>query len=432
MTELDIPEFVLFIIKQLHRAGHQAYIVGGAVRDACLGRPATDWDVATSATARNIRTIFIKNQHFSLGHDTVTLVDSGSHFEVTPFKGKTGSLDEDLFLRDFTIDAIAYDTKKKRIIDPLGGKRDILNKLIRSTGDPESRFREDPLRLLRGVRLHAELGFSIEKDTIRHINTLAPLLHNAASERIREELVKILLCKRPSTAFYLAVRTGILQQFLPELLEGYMKRQNAYHRYTIFRHTMETVNAVEPIPVLRLTALLHDVAKPRVRKKVDGIRHFYGHDEASADLAKKIMGRLKFSKEMTGKVTHLIRHHMISYHAGWGQAAVRRFIRRVGTRDIADLIRFRRADIKAHGLETTDMKLLDELEQRIKDQLRTPSALSTKDLAINGEEVMENLRLSPGPEVGKTLNSLLEKVIERPELNNKKALLGLLADHRKR
>ena len=427
MTGLDIPQFVLFIIKRLKHTGHQAYIVGGAVRDACLRRPITDWDVATSATPRKIRTIFGDTSLFALKHGTVTLVDSGHHFEVTAFRGEKNSLDEDLSFRDFTIDAMAYDTESNRVIDPFGGENDIRSKLIRSTGDPESRFREDPLRLLRAVRLSTELNFSIETQTKRYLTTLAPLLRSAAVERIREELMKILICRKPSTGFYLLVRTGLLEQFLPELLEGYMKRQNAYHRYTIFRHIIVTVNAIEPVSELRLTALLHDIAKPRVRNKIDGIWRFYGHEQASAELAKKIMDRLKFSKDMIQKVTNLTRHHMISYDSGWSDGAVRRLIRRVGTGDIADLIRFRRADIIAHGLDNRDLGFLVELEQRIDYQLKGSSAISTRDLAINGNEVMENLGLSPGPEVGRILNDLLEKVLDCPELNNREGLIGLLA-----
>jgi len=426
--ELDIPEFVSFIIKRLKDAGHQAFIVGGAVRDAYLNRPTFDWDVATSAIPQKITEVFNDTRHFSLKHGTVTLVDSGNHFEVTPFRGKKQSLDEDLSLRDFTIDAMAFDPETGRIIDPFCGMVDISRKLITAVGNPGSRFQEDPLRLLRAVRLSTELKFRIEKQTLKRLAFQAHLLHSVAPERIREELIKILVSPKPSTGFNLMVNTGLLRQFLPELLEGYLKRQNAYHRYTIFRHIMETVDCVEPDPVLRLTALLHDIAKPRVRKKIDGVWRFYNHEKESAVLAAKILDQLKFSKDMIRKVTSLIRHHMIAYNSGWSDTAVRRLIRRVGPEDISDLIVFRRADIIAHGINNQDLDLLKELEQRIEEQLIGHVATNTRDLAIDGHEIMKILEMPSGPAVGRILADLMEKITDHPELNTREKLLGLLEE----
>jgi tRNA nucleotidyltransferase/poly(A) polymerase len=238
--------------------------------------------------------------------------------------------------------------------------------------------------------------------------------------------MKILVSPKPSTGFNLMVRTGLLSHFLPELLEGYRKRQNAYHRYTIFKHIMETLDRVEPVPSLRLTALLHDIAKPRVREKINGEWRFYGHEKASADLSGEIMDRFKFSKDMIRKVTNLITHHMIGYNSGWTDGAVRRLIRRAGSEDIMDLIVFRRADIFAHGLNDHKSDLLDELEKRIINQIKGPMATTTQDLALNGYKVMEFLGISPGPEVGRILKQLMEKVTDHPEMNNQETLLGLL------
>lgn len=426
--KLDIPEFVSFILKRLKDAGHQAFIVGGAVRDACLNRPTFDWDVATSAIPQEITEVFNDTRHFSLKHGTVTLVDSGNHFEVTPFRGKKQSLDEDLSLRDFTIDAMAFDPETGLIIDPFGGVVDISRKLITAVGNPGSRFQEDPLRLLRAVRLSTELKFRIEKQTLKSLAFQAHLLHSVAPERIREELIKILMSPKPSTGFNLMVNTGLLRQFLPELLEGYLKRQNAYHRYTIFRHIMETVDCVEPDPVLRLTALLHDIAKPRVRKKIAGVWRFYNHEQESAVLAAKILDQLKFSKDMIRKVTSLIRHHMIAYDSGWSDAAVRRLIRRVGPEDISDLIVFLRADIIAHGINNQDLNLLKELEQRIEDQVEGHVATNTRDIAIDGHEIIKILEIPSGPAVGKILADLMEKITDHPELNTREKLRGLLEE----
>ena len=222
------------------------------------------------------------------------------------------------------------------------------------------------------------------------------------------------------------VRTGVLKHFLPELLEGYRKRQNAQHRHTIYKHIMETIDRAEPVPLLRLTALFHDIAKPRVRKKIDGKWRFFGHEAASADVAAEILDRLRFTRLMIGKVTHLIRHHMIAYHSQWSNAAVRRLINRVGPENIMDLMRFRRADIFAHGLDNQQAFLLNELEGRIKDQMKCSVPTKTQDLAINGHKVMETLGLSAGPGVGRILRELMEKVIDNPELNTKSSLIAIL------
>ena len=258
------------------------------------------------------------------------------------------------------------------------------------------------------------------------LTRLAPSIHKVAPERIREEIIKILMSPNPSMGFNLMRRTGLLKQFLPELLEGYRKRQNARHRYTVYRHIMETIDRTEPVKLLRLTALFHDIAKPRVREKIDGKWRFFGHEAASANLAAEILDRLRFPRLMIGKVTNLIRHHMIDYHSQWSAAAVRRLIRRVGPENIMDLMRFRRADIFAHGLDNQETILLNELEGRIKGQMQSSVPIKTQDLAINGHKVMETLRLSAGPEVGRILRELMEKVIDNPELNTKSRLITIL------
>ena len=426
MVNLHIPKFVVFIYKRFKEAGYQAYLVGGAVRDACLQRPITDWDVVTSALPEEIKAIFSDIKLFALKHDTVTLVDSGRHFEITSFRGRIKSLQEDLTFRDFTINAMAYDLEKSRVLDPCGGKEDIKGKLIRAVGNPQERFQEDPIRLLRAVRIATELGFKIETETLKTLTSMAPRLRSTAPERIREELMKLLASSRPSTGFSLMVRTGLLKYFLPELLEGYRKKQNAYHHHTIFKHIMETIDRVQPDPVLRLTALLHDIGKPRVREKIQGEWRFLGHEEASAALAHEIMDRLRFSKDTILKVNNLVRHHMIDYNSEWSDSAVRRLIRRVGPGDIMDLLVFRRADLLAHPAENQELDLLDELETRIKHEIKGHVATKTQDLAIDGHYVMEILGISPGKEVGEILEDLIEQVTDNPELNNKTQLSAIL------
>ncbi|MDP6180662.1 MAG: HD domain-containing protein, partial [Desulfatiglandales bacterium] len=385
----------------------------------------------TGARPEEIKSLFQDIKNFSLKHGTVTLVCPDRLCEVTTFRssGNFGhTIEEDLGYRDFTINAMAYDVDKKEILDPHGGREDILRKLVRAVGDPKDRFREDPLRLLRAIRLATELSFKVEKKTLEIISIASEQLAFVALERIREELIKIIMSRGPSRGFNLMVRTGLLKQILPELLEGYRKRQNAKHRYTIYKHIMETVDHVEPEPALRLTALLHDIAKPRVRQKIRGEWRFFGHEEESARLAGKIMDQLKFSNEMMRRVTNLITHHMIGYHSRWSDGAVRRLVRRVGPENINHLISIRRADILAHGQNNQGMDLLLELETRIKRLMKKPLAMKPPDLAVDGHRVMEVLGLSPGPEVGKVLRRLMEKVTDYPELNTEERLMAVLEE----
>ena len=422
----NIPSFVALILERLQESGYQAFVVGGAIRNAYLNRPIVDWDVATSASPEEIKSVFKDERFFALKHGTVTLVSSRQQVEITSFRGNGTSLEDDLSCRDFTINAMAFDPEKSEIDDPHGGRSDIRNKVIRAVGDPTARFLEDPLRLLRAVRLATELWFRIDKRTLEALPELAPLLLKVAPERIREELVKILMGPKPSLGFNLMRRTGLLEQVLPELIEGVLKRQNHHHRHTIYKHIMETTDRVDATPVSRLTALFHDIAKPRVREKIKGRWRFLGHEDASAELAVEIMNKFRFSRHMIEKVAFLIRHHVIGYRPQWSDAAVRRLIRRVGKENIMDLIRFRRADVLAHGLGHPEEALLCELDKRIKVQLEKSLPVDKRDLAINGDTVMEVLALKQGPQVGKILSELTEKVTDHPHLNTDNQLISLL------
>ena len=403
-----------------------------------LHRPATDWDVATSAPPEAIKSLFQHVTNFSLKHGTITLVHEGRPFEVTPYKGSGHfgtHITEDLGHRDFTINAMAYDAVKEEVLDPWGGRKDIERKVVRAVRDPKERFQEDPLRLLRAVRISRELCFEIDKRTVEVLSRMARLISAAAVERIRDEVMKVLMSRKPSPAFYIMVRTGLLKEILPELLEGYRKRQNALHRFTIFRHIMETVDRIRPEPVLRLTALFHDIAKPRVRQKEGGRFRFIGHEKASAALAVEVMGRLKFGGGLTEQVSNLIEHHMDvrNYDSQWSDGALRRFIRRVGARDIGLLLALHRADLLAHGLPNEGkLNLLDELEKRVGEIINRPLALSSRDLAVDGRKVMDLLGLSEGPEVGRVLDHLMERVMDQPELNTKDGLTALLKEMKRK
>ena len=422
----SIPHPVGFLIRKLEGANHSAYVVGGAVRDICLKRSVTDWDLATSASIETLREIFRNDSHFSPGHGTMIIVMEGHTYEITTFRGAAKTLASDLSKRDLTINAMALDPSTGEIVDPHHGRRDLQNRMLRAVNNPENRFREDPLRLLRTVRLVAQLDFTIHQKTKDAIPALARLLSGVAGERIREELMKILMVPKPSKAFNMLATLGLLREFLPELLEGRLKRQNRYHRFTIFKHVLETVDNVNATPVLRLTALLHDVAKPRVRVKEKGTWRFKGHEKASALLGEKIMKRLKFGNRMIAEVTHLIESHLIGYNPRWTDAAVRRFIKRVGADHMENLLTFRRADILAHGIQNSNQDLLFELDQRVQRQLASSPPIQLSDLTVDGNDIMSVMGLSPGPAVGRVLNQLNSLVLEHPEWNQKEKLMEIL------
>jgi len=425
---MEIPKFVNFVLERLRHKGLLAFIVGGAVRDALLGRPQEDWDIATSGSPSQIQDIFSDTRQFQLKHETITLIMDNHKLEVTTFRGKhANNLHEDLSRRDFTIDAMAFDPNERRLIDPFGGQADLAKRRIKAVENPEDRFKEDPLRLIRAVRLATELGFQVDPETFTAIQKMAGSLAKVAKERIRDEMVKILVAQRPSSGLHLLRRTGLLGVIIPELLEGYLKRQNRYHRFTILKHIMVTVDTVAPTLTLRLTALLHDIAKPRVRSKGKAGWRFIGHEKASAEMADHILQRLRFSSELIRKVTHLIAHHMIGYSPKWTDSAVRRWVRKIGIENVDILIDFRKADLIAHGTGKVDLGLLEELRQRasllIKDK---KSVLSTKDLAIDGHTIMKVLNIPSGPEVGKVLQKLMALVTEHPEFNTQDQLVDIL------
>jgi len=428
-----IPDTVLDISQGLVRNGYQVFIVGGALRDSLLGNQAKDWDVATDAKPEKIHHLFRGMTRFDLKHGTVTLVSRGRHFEVTTFRGTGGfgkTIEEDLSHRDFTFNAMAYDITHKRIIDPFGGKQDMKEKVVRAVLSPLGRFKEDPLRMMRAIRFSLQLGYSVEPETLAAINSMGQAISMVAKERIRDELLRIVVANKPSTGFNLMRKTGLLKRILPELLEGYRKRQNNYHRYTIYRHVMEAVDSVDRDPILRLSALFHDIAKPRVREKIKGKWRFLGHAAASSELAKEIMIRLRFSSEEIARVTGLVSNHMFDYERELSDRAVRRFIRRVGVDNVNDLMRLRRADDLAHGWGRDFGNQIEGFENRVNAQIKKSYAFTIPDLALNGHDVMSIVGLQPGPKVGQTLSQLLEKVIDRPEYNQKDRLIEILKDMR--
>ena len=430
---IEIPHFVGDILNTLRKNGFSAFIVGGAIRDAMLGRAAIDWDVTTDAEVNEIQSVFKGIRQFSLKHETITLVHSSIPFEVTTMKGGNGKRTDiynDLSHRDFTLNAMAYDDLKSVVLDPHGGAFDIKRKVIKAVESPYDRFREDPLRMLRAVRIAGELDFSIDKDTIDAISSLSSILNTVSVERVRDELIKIIMCKEPSDLLELMCETGLMKHILPELLEGHGMEQNSWHIYTVFKHTIETVKNTPSNHILRVAALLHDIGKPRVREMINSEYHFYNHEGVSSSIAKEIMERLRFSRDEIKKVTALISLHMFDYNEEWSDAAVRRLIKRTGWDNVYELLALRKADIIAHGVIDNKLDLMTHLEQRI-DKMRNDSmSIDISDLAIDGKKVMELLKIEPGPEVGEALRRVLEFVIDNPELNSEDRLAEIIKQFR--
>ncbi len=401
-----IPGFVRSVIDRLHRAGHEAYIVGGAVRDLCMGRPATDWDVTTSAAPAEIASVFKGLRSFSLKHETVTLVHEGRHYEVTPFRGPSQTLEDDLQHRDFTINAMAYDMGKSVVIDPWGGRRDIEKRVVRGVVSPEERFREDPLRLLRAVRFAAELEFRLELRTSRAVSLMAGSITGVAPERIRDELVKTLVCEKPSRGLKLLSRTGLFDFILPELGKEVKAKERV-------------VDQTPPDSVLRLSALFcapsRSASAPR--------------ETQNGLTAKSVMARLCFSKSMIRKVVKLVEEEksLASYDSSWKDGDLRRLVRRVGAENWEILVALRTAHLTGPVKgNTAALDRLTEVHARVKSLIKAPLVRGPQDLAINGSDVMKITGLCPGPEVGRILKHLSEEVMDHPEWNRKAKLAALV------
>ncbi len=426
LEQLKKNGFVISLLTRLHAAGHEAFIVGGAVRNAILSIPIKDWDIATSASTREMELLFPDLRRFTMKHGTVTLLGSNNRCETTTFRGSAKTIRNDLELRDFTVNAMAFDIRGDRVIDHQGGQRDLKRSIIRAVGMPSDRFEEDPIRLLRAIRLCSELDFHPEPYTLASISENSPLLDTVSRERIRDELTRLLLTVRPSQGFRLAAETGLLKHFLPELMECVGVAQNDYHSYSVFGHTLDTIDRTEADLTIRLTALFHDLAKPVVIKHRGERRTFHGHEKAGAVMAVSIMRRLRFNVSLTEKVGILVSNHMIDYNPSWSDSAVRRLIKRVGRENIQPLLKLREADVLAHGKQSDGLSMLNHLRSRIYDLLRKPLSLHMRDLAIDGNDVMDILGIGPGPAVGKILEQLMDKAIDEPAINSREDLLSLI------
>lgn len=435
--KIELPDHVKFILDTLEKNGYEGYAVGGCVRDALLGRVPQDWDITTNAKPLQVKALFRRTIDTGLQHGTVTVMLDHVGYEVTTYRidgeyedGRhpkevsfTGNLADDLMRRDFTINAMAYN-ETKGLVDLFTGREDLEKGVIRCVGEPKERFTEDALRMMRAIRFSAQLGFAIEEQTLEAVRALADTIQKISAERIQMELLKTLTSAHPQT-IRLFYETGLSHYFLPELDQMMETGQNnPHHCYSVGEHTLHSLSEVPQDKVLRLAMLLHDVAKP-VCKTTDeeGIDHFHGHPLQGAELARKILRRLKMDNETISKVTQLIRWH--DYNPPLSERNVRRAVCKVGLAQYPDIFAVKRADIRAQSDYKKEEKLryVDDYEQVYEQILEKNQCLSMKDLAVDGSDLLA-AGIPQGKAIGEKLHGLFELVLEEPSRNTREYLLS--------
>ena len=438
---MSLPKEVKNIIKKLNEGGFQGYAVGGCVRDLLLGKSPKDWDVTTNAKPEDIQKIFpdnfYENKFGTVTVRTESKDETLKEVQVTPYRveGKYGDkrhpdevkfvtkIEDDLSRRDFTVNAMALDIEDK-VIDLFGGQKDLKSKTIRTVGKPEERFDEDALRLLRVVRFASVLGFKIEEKTLDAVRKNADWLIAVSKERIRDEFIKIINSDNAHEGILLLHETGLLKHIVPELLEGVGVEQNLHHVYTVWEHLTRALKyAAEQNYSLgvRLASLFHDIGKPRSKRGQGRDSTFYGHEVIGAKMVAQVMDRLRFPKDQAEKIVKLVRYHMFYYNPEEvTESSVRRLLVKIGLENVEDLIKVREADRIGSGRPKAVPYKLRHLKYIIDKVSHDP--ISTKMLKINGEDVMKELDIKPGPKVGLILNSLLAEVVDDPAKNTKEYL----------
>jgi tRNA nucleotidyltransferase (CCA-adding enzyme) len=446
-----IPKEVIEVVKKLKTAGFEAFIVGGCVRDILMGKKPKDWDIATSAKPHEIQELFPKSFYENRFFTVTVLTDSEDptlkEIQITTFRKEAKYSDkrhpdyvefgenifEDLKRRDFTINAIAIEildfSKEKfqlKIIDLFEGQKDLKEKIIRAVGNPKERFSEDALRMLRAVRFAVCLGYGwkIEEKTKEAIKEFSHLIEFISKERIRDELLKIINSDRAAEGIELMRELNLLKYIIPELEEGVGVTQNKHHIYTCYEHCVKSLEyaAKKGFSIhVRLAALFHDIGKPRTKRGEGPNATFYNHEVVGAKMTEKILRRLKFSSKDIEKIVKLVRYHLFYYNPGEvKEGAVRRLLRNVGKENIEELLQLRMADRIGSGVKKAEPYKLRHLRYMIEKVSQDP--ISPKMLKVNGNDIMEILKIGPGPKVGWILKILLEKVIENPKLNEKEIL----------
>lgn len=440
--KIVIPDKVKIIIDRLMENGYEAYAVGGCVRDSLLGKKPNDWDITTYAHPQKVKQLFKHTVDTGIQHGTVTVVMDNENFEVTTYRidGEyednrhpkevifTSNLIEDLKRRDFTINAMAYNDESG-LVDVFDGEKDLKDKIIRCVGNPIDRFSEDALRVLRGARFAAQLGFSIERETQTAMREKAADLQKISAERIQVELVKLLISPNPDL-LRLAYELGITKIILPEFDKIMnIKQSNPHHIYTVGEHTLHALSEVKSEKSLRLAMLFHDFGKADTETVDDnGITNFYNHACESEKKAYKILKRLKFDNDTINRVRRLVKWH--DYRFSLSENHIRRSISKIGEDIFLDLLEIMRADVMAQSSYMQKEKLgeLKKIRCVYDKIIAAGNCLSVKDLAVNGNDLLE-LGLKRGPEIGEVLNSLLELVLDEPEKNNKEFLLDYAGKH---
>lgn len=436
-----IPAEVTETVSTIEKAGFEAYLVGGCIRDILMGKNPKDWDVCTSATPEQIQAIFPES-FYENDFGTVGVKTEMGVIEVTPYRVESAysdsrrpdsvkfslNIQDDLGRRDFTINAIAYNPRQNTFIDPFNGQKDIQDRLIRAVGTAEDRFNEDGLRVMRLLRFVAQLQFGIDSDTLTAAVKTKDILALISKERIRDEFTKMVLSDNPSLGLVYAEKIGALPYISSYLQDAVKVQQNGCHVYDVFEHLVRSLQCAADKKYtleLRLAALFHDIGKPPTRQWSNENKDytFYGHEVVGAKITKKVLNDLKFSHETIEKVTKLIRWHMFFSDTDQiTHSAVRRMIANVGKDNIWDLMNLRICDRVGTGRPKEDPYRLRKYMSLIEEVLTDPTDVSM--LKIDGNDLMKDLGITPGPIIGQLLNILLDYCLETPEINTKEALLN--------
>jgi len=438
---MKLPQEIKNTLNKLEKSGFEAYAVGGCIRDVLLEKEPKDWDITTIAQPKQIQKIFpgsfYKNKFGTVTVKTKNKEKTLKEIEITTFRTEqnytdkrhpdkisfTSNLKKDLSRRDFTINALAIN-KNGKIVDLFGGEKDIKEKTLKAVGDPKKRFSEDALRMLRAIRLAIALNFEIEKETLKAIKENSHLLQMIAKERIRDEFLKMIMSADPGKAINLLEESNLLEYIIPELKKGIGVSQNKHHIYTIYQHSVLSLKFAAKRKYnleVRLAALLHDIAKPQVKRGEGENSTFYNHDYLGAKISIKILQRLRFSKRMIEKIALLVRNHMFVYNVDEvTETGVRRLLRRVGKGNINDLINLRVADRLGSSCPKAVPYKLRHLEYIIEKVSKDP--ISAKMLKINGNDLIKLLKMKPSPRLGLVIEALLSEALQDPKINTKQKL----------
>ncbi|MGP1458362.1 MAG: CCA tRNA nucleotidyltransferase [Treponema sp.] len=454
MNKIKIPDFLAAMNGVFKNAGFQAYLVGGAVRDMLMKKTPSDFDLATNAKPEDVMRLFRRVIPTGIAHGTVTVHWQKREIEVTTFRAESEysdgrhpdevrfaeKIEEDLSRRDFTMNAIAASLDGGVVIDPFCGRDDIKARLIRTVGRAQERFSEDGLRPVRAIRFASQLDFTIEEGTFAALSK--PEIHAVTQkisvERFRDEFVKMLRPEKPSSALNLLEESGILSLFIPEFSDCrgcIQKDMRGCHDFDVLDHLFYAADGAPKDKLnVRLAALFHDIGKPAAKTVeecgVGTVIHFYNHEKYSEEIARKVLVRLKFPNALVDSVCHLVLNHMFHYESDWKDAAVRRFLVRVKPENVDDLFDLRLADM--YGMHNAPVRLHDspaaalllEFKERLSQAEREKSALSLRELAVNGSDLMA-LGVPRGKDIGRLLGELFNTVLDDPEQNTRERLLPI-------